>query len=220
MAWIFYFIYTHAEQTLASLKKDLFQKGNPCAMPIQSYHAWIGLLPMNSITKSSPVYNAKTGIISYALKDLVREDPPCPHCGDPMRYWYSRKRGVIISDHRYTFMAPRFKCSCGRTMTMRPYFIARRKQYGIFAIQEILNADASGDSTVSAAYGASMVAGLRKWAVALVKMIAPDAGEPGQPDGRSVIRALFRQDGSCWLASLLQKISGGRPFSMVPCPGG
>lgn len=189
-------------------------------MPVQSYRTWIGLLAMNSITKSSPVYNAKTGIISYTLKDLLREEPPCPHCGDPMRYWYSRRRGVIISDHKYTLMAPRFKCGCGRTMTMRPYFIARRKQYSIFAIQEILNADASGDSTASAAYGSSMVAGLRKWAVALVKMAAPDAGELSQPDERGVIRALFRRDGGFWLAALLRKSSGSRPFSMVPCPGG
>ena len=175
---------------------------------------------MDSITKSTPVFNAKTGVISYTWDDLTQEKPPCPHCGEPMEYWYSRKRGVIISDHKYTFMSPRFKCSCGRTMTMRPYFIAERKQYSVFSIQEIINADASGDSTVSAAYGSSMVDGFRKWAVALVKGLAPDTAAPNRRDERSVIRALFQRDGSCWLASFLQNRSNSCPFSMAPCPSG
>jgi ribosomal protein S27AE len=68
---------------------------------------------MDSITKSTPVFNAKAGVISYTWDDLTQEKPPCPHCGEPMEYWYSRKRGVIISDHKYTFMSPRFKCGCG-----------------------------------------------------------------------------------------------------------
>ncbi len=133
---------------------------------------------MDSITKSTPVFNAKTGIISYTWDDLTQEKPPCTHCGEPMEYWYSRKRGVIISDHKYTFMSPHFKCGCGRTMTICPYFIAERKQYSVFSIQEIVNADASGDSTVSAAYGSTMVDGFRKWAVALVKGLIPDAAAP------------------------------------------
>ena len=174
---------------------------------------------MDSITKSTPVFNAKTAVISYTWDDLTQEKPPCPHCGEPMEYWYSRKRGVIISDHKYTFMSPRFKCGCGRTMTMRPYFIAERKQYSVFSIQEIINADASGDSTVSAAYGCSMVAGFRKCAVALVKGPAPDAAAPNRWGERSVIRALFQRDGSCWLASFLQNRSNSRPFFMAPSPG-
>lgn len=63
-------------------------------------------------------------------------------------------------------------------MTICPYFIAERKQYSVFSIQEIVNADASGDSTVSAAYGSTMVDGFRKWAVALVKGLIPDAAAP------------------------------------------
>lgn len=137
-----------------------------------------------------------------------------------MEYWYSRRRGVIISGHKYTFMSPRFKCGCGRTMTMRPYFIAERKQYSVFSIQEIINADASGDNTVSAAYGSSMVDGFRKWAVALVKGLVPNAAVPNSRDERSVIRALFQRDGSFWLTSFLQNRSNSRPFSMIPCLSG
>lgn len=137
-----------------------------------------------------------------------------------MEYWYSRRRGVIISGHKYTFMSPRFKCGCGRTMTMRPYFIAERKQYSVFSIQEIINADASGDSTVSAAYGSSMVDGFRKWAVALVKGLMPNAAVPNSRDERSVIRALFQRDGGFWLTSFLQNRSNSRPFSMIPCLSG
>lgn len=175
---------------------------------------------MDSITKFAPVFNDKTGIISYAWEDLIQEKPPCPHCGEPMEYWYSRKRGVIISDHMYTFMAPRFKCNCGRTMTMRPYFIAERKQYSVFSIQEILNADASGDNTVSASYGSSMVARLRSWAVALVKETAQDAVALNRQKERSIIYALLQQNGSSWLTSLLRNRSNSRPFSMIPCPDG
>ncbi|HJC56832.1 MAG TPA: hypothetical protein H9700_05615 [Candidatus Eisenbergiella intestinipullorum] len=137
-----------------------------------------------------------------------------------MEYWYSRKRGVIISDHKYTFMSPRFKCGCRRTMTMRPYFIAERRQYSIFSIQEIINADAFGDSVVSAAYGSSMVGRLRKWAVALVKGHASATTVPNHCDERSVIRALFQRNGSCWLVFFLQNRSNSRPFSMAPCPDG
>ncbi len=171
---------------------------------------------MNSITKCPPVFNAETGIISYVWDDLMQEEPLCPHCGKSMEYWYARRRGVIISDHKYIFMAPRFKCACGRTMTMRPYFIALRKQYSIFSIQEILNADISNDRTAAAAYGSSMVASLRKWAVALVKDLVTDLCETIYPDERSVIRALCQQDGSRWLSSLLQKEAGSANFSMHP----
>lgn len=171
-------------------------------------------LTMNSITKSSPVFNAGTGMISYAWDDLMQEEPLCPQCGKPMGYWYARKRGVIISDHKYIFMAPRFKCACGRTMTVRPYFIASRKQYSIFSIQEILNADISNDHTAAAAYGSSMVAGFRKWAVALVKGLAPDLCGAVSGEERGIIRALYRQDGCFWLTMLLQKKSGSASFSM------
>ena len=171
---------------------------------------------MNSITKCVPVFNAKTGMISYVWDDLMQEKPLCPQCNNTMEYWYSRKRGVIISDHKYIFMAPRFKCSCGRTMTMRPYFIALRKQYSIFSIQEILNADVSNDHTVSAAYGNSMVTGFRKWAVALIKGLLPDMCEKIPRDERNVIRALYQQGGVCWLSSILQRKSNSTPFSMHP----
>lgn len=175
---------------------------------------------MNSVTKSTPVFNAKTGVISYVWDDLVQEKPLCPHCGEIMKYWYSRKRGVIISDYKYTFMSPRFKCSCGRTITMRPYFIAERKQYSIFSIQEIINADASGNTTVSTAYGSSMVGRFRKWAVAFVKGLVPDVVSPNPQDERSIVHELFQQNGGCWLVSFLQNRSNSRPFSMVPCPSG
>ncbi|MDO5425020.1 MAG: DUF6431 domain-containing protein [Eubacteriales bacterium] len=150
----------------------------------------------------------------------MQEKTPCPQCGRMMKYWYSRKRGVIISDHKYIFMAPRFKCTCGRTMTMRPYFIALRKQYSIFSIQEILNADISYDHIVSAAYGSSMVAGFRKWAVALVKGIVADQHKTVMHDERSVVRTLYQQEGSLWLSSFLQKESDSEPFSMHPCLSG
>lgn len=133
-----------------------------------------------------------------------------------MEYWYSRRRGIIISDHKYIFMAPRFKCTCGRTMTMRPYFIALRKQYSIFSIQEILNADIANDHMSAASYGSSMIAGLRKWAVALVKGLLTDLCEMILQDEHSMIRALYRQGGSHWLSSILQEMSDSAPFSMRP----
>lgn len=175
---------------------------------------------MNSITKCVPVFNVKTGIIAYAWDDLMQEKPLCPQCGKLMEYWYARRRGVIISDYKYIFMAPRFKCVCGRTLTMRPYFIASRKQYSIFSIQEILNADISNDRTAAAAYGNSMVACLRKWAVALVKGFAADLCETFSQDERGIIRALYQQDGSCWLSLLLQKKSDSASFSMHLCLSG
>lgn len=175
---------------------------------------------MNSITKCSPVFNVKTGIISYVWDDLMQEKPLCPRCGESMEYWYSRRRGIIISDHKYIFMAPRFKCTCGRTMTMRPYFIALRKQYSIFSIQEILNADISNDRIAAASYGNSMVASLRKWAVALVMDLGTDLCQTISRDERSVIRALYQQDGCCWLSSILQKASDSAAFSMEPCLNG
>lgn len=175
---------------------------------------------MNSITKCSPVFNAKTGVISYVWDDLMQEKPLCPQCNNLMAYWYSRKRGVIISDHKYIFMAPRFKCSCGRTMTVRPYFIVPRKQYSIFSIQEILNADVFNDHTVCAAYGNSMVTGFRKWAVSLVKGFFTDLCETIPPDEHSIIRALYQRDGMCWLSSLLRRESDSVPFSMQLCLSG
>lgn len=175
---------------------------------------------MNSITKSSPVFNAKTGMISYAWDDLAQEKPPCPKCSATMEYWYARRRGVIISGSKYVLMAPRFKCACGRTMTMRPYFIAKRKQYSVFDIQEILNADVSGDHTASASYGNSMVAGFRKWAVALVKSLTTGVHMAAFRDERHIIHALKQRYGNAWLSSILLGSSGSVPFSMQPAAGG
>lgn len=175
---------------------------------------------MNSITKSSPVFNAKTGMISYAWDDLAQEKPPCPKCTETMEYWYARRRGVIISGCKYVLMAPRFKCVCGRTMTMRPYFIAKRKQYSVFDIQEILNADASGDHTASTSYGNSTVAGFRKWAVALVKNLTTGVHTAAFRDERHIIHALKQWYGNAWLSSILLGSSDSVPFSMQPVSDG
>ena len=175
---------------------------------------------MNSITKCVPVFNLKTGMISYTWDDLMKEKPLCPRCGNTMKYWYSRKRGVIISDHKYIFMAPRFKCSCGKTGTIHPYFIATRKQYSIFSIQEILNADISCDRVGTISYGSSMVSGLRKWAIAIVKNILTELQKRIFRDERSVIRMLYEQYGYCWLSTILQKKSNSLPFEVYPCLSG
>lgn len=134
-----------------------------------------------------------------------------------MVYWYSRKRGVIISDHKYIFMAPRFKCACGKSRTMHPYFIVPRKQYSIFSIQKILNADISGNRRETASYGSSMVSNLRKWAVALAKNILTDLNENSFKDERSTVSIIYEQYGLCWLSSILQKKSGSIPFDIYPC---
>ena len=146
----------------------------------------------------------------------MQEKPLCPQCNNYMKYWYSRRRGVIISEHKYIFMAPRFKCSCGKTMTMHPYFIITRKQYSVFSIQEILNADISNDYKSSAAYGYSMVKNLRKWAVALIKGLLAEKSETFPRDERSIIHTLYQQYGTLWLSSILRKITDSFPFSMPP----
>lgn len=169
---------------------------------------------MNSITKSSPVFNAKTGVISYTWDDLVQEKLLCPQCSEAMEDWYTRRRGVIISGHKYIFMAPRFRCTCSRTMTMRPYFIAKRKQYSVFDIQEILNADASGDHTASTSYGSSMVAGLRRWAVALVKDLVTGIHMAAFRNERHVIHTLKQRYGNLWLSSILMGSSDSISFFM------
>lgn len=171
---------------------------------------------MNSITKCSPVFNVKTGILSYAWDELAQEKPLCPHCNNHMKYWYSRRRGVIISERKYLFMAPRFKCSCGKTITMHPYFIITRKQYSVFTIQEILNADISNDHSYAAAYGYSTVKNLRKWAVALVKGLLAEKSETFPRDERSMIHILYQQYGILWLSSILRKVTDSFPFSMPP----
>ena len=171
---------------------------------------------MNSITKGTPVFNAKTGIISYSWDDLMQEKPSCLRCGKTMVYWYSRKRGIIISDNKYIFMAPRFRCSCGRTLTMRPYFIAPRKQYSIFSIQDILNADISSDRTGIASYGSQEISHLRRWAVALVKKPVGKNKKMTIFEERTVIREQFNHLGSCWLSSFLQQKIGCLSFSMPP----
>lgn len=171
---------------------------------------------MNSITKAVPVFNTETGLISYTWDDITQESPSCPHCDKSMVYWYSRKRGIIISDNKYIFMAPRFKCACGRTLTMRPYFIALRKQYSIFSIQEILNADISRDRTVAVSCGNSEVASLRKWAVALVKGLSASDSGTSLSDERAVVREAYRCYGVCWLSSFLQNVKECAAFSMPP----
>ena len=187
---------------------------NPCAAPGQSCCTWIGLLTMNSITKSSPVFNSKTRLISYAWDDITQEKPLCQKCGGIMVYWYSRKRGVIISDDKYIFMAPRFKCSCGRTLTMHPYFIIKHKQYSAFSIQEILNADISHDHMVTASYGKSEVNSLRKWAVALVEGMSADFPKCSVPDERSYLQEICLHFGDCWLISMLEKVKDSITFSI------
>lgn len=171
---------------------------------------------MNSITKGTPVFNEKTGIISYSWDDLMREKPSCPCCGKGINYWYLRKRGIIISDSKYVFMAPRFKCPCGRTLTMRPYFIASRKQYSIFSIQDILNADISSGRKGIASYGNNEVSRLRRWAVALVKN--PTDKDTGMTisEERAVILEQFCSQGSCWLSSFLLQETGCTAFFMPP----
>lgn len=177
-------------------------------------------MTMNSITKCSPVFNVKTGMISYTWDDLMQEKPLCPRCNNSMGFWYTRKRGVIISEQKYVFMAPRFKCTCGCTMTMRPYFIALRKQYSIFSIEEILNADASDDHSVAAAYGSSRLAALRKWAVELVRSLLSNPREFSYLDDRSIIRALHQHNGRYWLSSLVQNMSGSAHFPLYPFSSG
>lgn len=170
---------------------------------------------MNSITKCAPVFNANTGIISYKWDDIVQEHPSCPRCGEAMGYWYSRKRGVIISEQKYIFMAPRFKCSCGCTLTMRPYFIVSRKQYSVFAIQDILKPDAYHEKSITSAYGSSFVANLRKWAVAVVMKSIPILKEQPFPDERHIIRMLYQKAGAHWLTSILQNITKSQPFTIA-----
>lgn len=147
--------------------------------------------------------------------DLIQENPACQHCGKTMYYWYSRSRGVIISDTKYVFMAPRFKCECGRTLTMHPYFIAPRKQYSIFSIQEILNSDISPDRTVAISHGSLEVSCLRKWAVALVKRLDDGFQNTFPQDERAFIRELRDCYGSCWMSSILQSRTGCVPFLMT-----
>lgn len=171
---------------------------------------------MNSITKCSPVFNAQTGIISYAWDDLIQEKPLCPQCNSYMKYWYSRKRGVIISEHKYIFMAPRFKCSCGKTMTMHPYFIITRKQFSIFSIEEILNADISDDHRSTASYGYSMVKNLRKWATTFIRELIVEKNKTFPRDERSMILTLYQQHGTIWLSTILQKATDSFPFSLPP----
>ena len=185
---------------------------NPCAAPDQSCSTWIGLLTMNSITKSSPAFNPKTGLISYAWDDIIKENPLCPKCGEIMLYWYSRKRNVIISDDKYIFMAPRFKCSCGKTLTMHPYFIVKRKQYSAFSIQEILNADISNDHMVTTSYGNSEVTNLRRWAVALVRGKTADCRKYSVQDERSCLNEFRHTLGDCWLASILRSMNDSAVF--------
>lgn len=146
----------------------------------------------------------------------MQEKPLCPRCNNHMKYWYSRRRGVIISEHKYIFMAPRFKCSCGKTMTMHPYFIITRKQYSVFSIQEILNADISNNHRNVAAYGYCMVKNLRKWAVTLIKGLLAEKNETFPQDERGMIRTLYQQHGTLWLSSILQKATDSSPFSMPP----
>ena len=179
-----------------------------------------GFATMNSITTAVPVFNTESGIISYLWDDLVQEKPVCPHCGKIMHYWYSRSRGVIISDTKYVFMAPRFKCDCGRTLTMHPYFIAPRKQYSIFSIQEILNSDVSSDRTIAISYGSLEVSCLRKWAVALVKDLDANLQRPSFQDERVFIKNLRSRYGPCWLLTILQSKIGCVPFFMPSQPDG
>ena len=179
-----------------------------------------GFATMNSITTAAPVFNTETGIISYLWDDLVQEKPVCPHCGKIMYYWYSRSRGVIISDTKYVFMAPRFKCDCGRTLTMHPYFIAPRKQYSIFSIQEILNSDVSSDRTIAISCGSLEVSCLRKWAVALVRDLVIHLQRASIQDERAFIKELRNCYGSCWLSSILQRRIGCASFFIPLQPDG
>lgn len=171
---------------------------------------------LNSITKRNPVFNEKTGTISYSWEDLKHEKPTCPHCRKNMSYWYSRKRGVIISDAKYVFMAPRFKCPCGCTLTMRPYFILWRKQYSIFSIQDILNADISSDRSCSASYGSLEVMRLRRWAVALVKNMGCNDLRMTTTEEREVIKEQISCYGASWLSSHIQKDVGCASFFIPP----
>jgi len=175
---------------------------------------------MNSITIAAPVFNSETGIISYLWVDLIQEKPICPHCGKNMYYWYCRPRGVIISDIKYVFMAPRFKCNCGRTLTMHPYFIAPRKQYSIFSIQEILNSDVSSDRIAAISYGSFEVSHLRKWAIALVKKLDHHFQKSSLQDERAFIKELRDCHGSRWLSSILLSKVGCVPFFMPLQPDG
>lgn len=78
----------------------------------------------------------------------------------------------------------------------------------------------SNNHTASASYGTSMVAGFRKWAVALVKNLTTDMDMAPFRNERHIIHALKQRYGNAWLSSILLGSSGGSPFSMQPAAGG
>ena len=86
----------------------------------------IGCLTMNSITKATPVFNTETGLISYTWDDITQEKLSCPHYGKSMAYWYSRRRGIIISRDRTVALS----WGSSETASLRQWAVALVKGLG------------------------------------------------------------------------------------------